>query len=116
MNLHSQNRRSIGFWAEFIRSFQLAWRLLRDHQVPLWAKLIPIAVLIYIVLPIDLLPDPILGLGQIDDLTLLIVGVQIFIAVSPRSLVRRHRAEMGGGGDADGSKPSEASKEIIDGK
>jgi uncharacterized membrane protein YkvA (DUF1232 family) len=110
MTVHNQNRRSAGFWAELIKSFRLAWRLLRDGRVPFWTKLIPIVVAGYIILPIDLLPDVIPGLGQLDDLTLLILGTQIFIAICPAWIVQWHR------NDLDGSSKSAASHEIIDGK
>jgi uncharacterized membrane protein YkvA (DUF1232 family) len=116
MDLHRQNRHSAGFWAELIKSFRLAWRLILDRDVPVLAKLIPLVIVAYILSPFDLIPDPILGLGQIDDLTLLILGTQVFIAVSPRWIVQRHRDVIDGVVEAEGSKPSSASKDIIDGK
>lgn len=108
-----QNRKSAGFWAELIKSFRLAWRLLRDQRVPWLIKLIPLIVLIYIVSPIDVIPDFILGLGQLDDLALLILGVQVFIAVSPQAIVQQHRDEIDGVPPS--SAGSTAAKEIIDG-
>jgi uncharacterized membrane protein YkvA (DUF1232 family) len=116
MNLRDPNRRSVGFWAELIKSFRLTWRLLLDPDVPLLTKLIPVGVVIYILSPVDLIPDPILGLGQIDDLTLLILGVQVFIAIVPRWIVQRHRDKIDGVTRTDESQPSAASKDIIDGK
>jgi uncharacterized membrane protein YkvA (DUF1232 family) len=107
-----QNRKSPGFWVELINSFRLAWRLIRDQRVPWLIKLIPLIVLMYIVSPIDLLPDFVIGLGQLDDLTLLILGVQVFILISPRSIVQQHRDEINGVNRGGGSS---ASQEIIDG-
>jgi uncharacterized membrane protein YkvA (DUF1232 family) len=109
-----QNRKSPGFWAELIKSFRLAWRLIRDQRVPWLIKLIPLIVLIYIVSPIDIIPDFILGIGQLDDLAVLILGVQVFIAVSPRAIVQQHRDELDGIHRGDGG--SSASGEIINGK
>lgn len=56
--------------------------------------MIPLATLLYILSPIDLLPDPILGLGQLDDLAALILGVKLFIEMCPREIVREHLERM----------------------
>ncbi len=116
MSLQYPNRRSAGFWAELIKSFRLAWRLLLDPDVPLFTKLIPVSVVVYILSPIDLIPDAIPGLGQIDDLTVLILGVRVFIAIAPRWIVQRHRDKIDGVIRTDESQPSAASKDIVDGK
>ena len=47
---------------------RLVFALMRDRRVPLAAKLILPAAVVYVVLPIDILPDIIPVLGQIDDL------------------------------------------------
>lgn len=112
MTLQNQNRKSPGFWVGLINSFRLAWRLIRDGRVPQAFKLIPLLVLGYVIFPIDLLPDFVPGLGQLDDLTVLILGMQIFIAVSPSSIVQQHRDEIDGVNRGGGSG---ASGEIIDG-
>ena len=112
MTVQNQNRRSPGFWVGLINSFRLAWRLIRDQRVPWLLKLIPLVVLLYIVSPIDLIPDFVLGLGQLDDLAILVLGIQIFIAVSPGSIVQQHRDEIDGVNRGGGSG---ASGEIIDG-
>jgi uncharacterized membrane protein YkvA (DUF1232 family) len=114
MSVQNQNRRSPNFWAELIKSFRLAWRLLRDRRVPWLAKLVPLIVLIYILSPIDLIPDFVLGLGQLDDLTVLILGIQVFILVSPYAIVQQHRDELDGTHRGDGG--SSASGEIINGR
>jgi uncharacterized membrane protein YkvA (DUF1232 family) len=108
MTTPSQNRRSVGFWVELFRSFRLAWQLLRDQHVPLITKLIPLGVLAYILSPIDFVPDAILGLGQLDDLAILLLGVRVFIALVPHGIVQQHRDQMNG-------VVSQASNDIIDG-
>ena len=49
--------------------------------MPIWTKLIPLGSLLYLIWPIDLLADPILGLGQLDDLAIIVLGMKAFIAV-----------------------------------
>jgi uncharacterized membrane protein YkvA (DUF1232 family) len=69
---------------------KLFWRLLNDRRVPLWPKLFLILVLAYVFAPIDLLPDFVPGLGQIDDLVLIFLGLQGFVRLCPREVVREH--------------------------
>jgi uncharacterized membrane protein YkvA (DUF1232 family) len=88
----------------FLGSFdrmRLSWRLLRDERVAAWMKwLVPIIAAIYLVAPIDLVPDLILGFGQIDDLS--VVGIAIFAMtkilpkIAPRPIVEEHLADMFG--------------------
>ena len=124
MNLNGFDKGSPGFWLSLINSFRLAWKLLLDRQVPWVVKLIPLAAVAYMVLPINYIPV----FGQLDDLVALLIGIQVFIALSPRDVVKRYRDEINGvppdGGwtvtnnAPSGSNPgsgSSASKQIIDG-
>ncbi len=72
------------------RQARLVLRLLRDNRVPLWPKLIIPGVIAYILSPIDLLSDPILGLGQIDDVAVLVIGLKMFVELCPADIVREH--------------------------
>jgi len=80
--------------SEVIREARLAWSLLTDGRISPWVKMIPLAALLYILSPIDLLPDPILGLGELDDLAALILGVKLFMEICPREIVREHLERM----------------------
>lgn len=90
-----KNERSAGFWAGLIKQFRLAWRLLWDSRVPLWTKLVPFVGLIYILSPIDFIPDPILGLGQLDDIGILLLGLRVFVELVPEEIVLQHLEAMG---------------------
>ncbi|MBL8120644.1 MAG: DUF1232 domain-containing protein, partial [Anaerolineae bacterium] len=59
---------------------RLTWRLLRDPRVPMITKLIPFLGLVYVVSPIDIIPDLIIGLGQLDDLGIILAGMRLFEA------------------------------------
>lgn len=72
----------------------LTWRLLRDGRVPLWTKAIPVLTLVYVFSPIDLIPDFILALGQIDDVVILTLGMSMFERLSPPAVVAEHRREL----------------------
>lgn len=51
---------------------RLLWRVARDDRVPWQAKLVAGGAVAYVASPIDLLPDFIPGMGQLDDLYLLV--------------------------------------------
>jgi uncharacterized membrane protein YkvA (DUF1232 family) len=74
-----------------IDQFLVTWALLRDPRVPLWAKAIPFLALGYVLSPIDLIPDLIIGLGQLDDLGIILGGMRLFEAVAPGYVVDEHR-------------------------
>jgi uncharacterized membrane protein YkvA (DUF1232 family) len=80
---------------ELARQARLAWRLFWDRRVPLWTKLVPPAALAYILFPVDLIPDVALGLGQLDDLAVLLLGTKLFIELSPPDVVREHLLALG---------------------
>ncbi len=88
-----QERELLGWLREFLLQFELAWKLLWDKRVSGFTKLVPLATLVYLFLPIDLLPDPVLGLGQVDDLVMILLGLRMFISLCPPDVV----AELEGG-------------------
>ena len=85
----------LGWLQDAARQGRLAWRLFWDSRVPLWAKLIPPAALAYVIFPLDIIPDVALGLGQLDDLAVLLLGIKLFIEVSPPDVVREHLRALG---------------------
>jgi len=85
---------SLGFLADLIRQARLAWRLWRDPRVSLWLKAIIPASVCYVILPLDFLPDLFLGLGQVDDLAVMILGVTLFIELCPPEIVREHMQNL----------------------
>lgn len=51
---------------------RLLWRLARDPRVSWHAKVVAGGTLAYVVSPLDLIPDVVPGIGQLDDLYLLV--------------------------------------------
>lgn len=68
---------------------------LRDPQTPLPLKAAIIALGLYTVSPIDLLPDFALLFGWADDLALLVVGIPFLVRRLPAAV--RARAEQRAG-------------------
>jgi uncharacterized membrane protein YkvA (DUF1232 family) len=77
------------------RQARLAWRLFWDQRVPLWTKLIPPVALGYVLFPLDIIPDVVPGLGQLDDVAVLLIGVKLFIELSPPDVVHEHLRALG---------------------
>lgn len=90
-------QKNIGWFKEFFRRVQLAWYLLVDNRVPWLTKLIPVLTLAYIVSPVDFVPDLALGLGQLDDIAIFLLGVQLFVELSPYDVVDEHMQALAQG-------------------
>ncbi len=74
----------------FRQRFVLFWRLLRDGRVPLGAKLVLPAVGLYLLFPLDVIPDFVPVLGYLDDLLVVILGLWLFLRLCPRELFEEH--------------------------
>jgi uncharacterized membrane protein YkvA (DUF1232 family) len=76
------------------------WGLVSDPRTPLPLKGLLGAGLAYLVMPFDLIPDAIPILGQADDLTVLMLVLDLFIANAPAD-VRKEHLERARNGTAD---------------
>ena len=81
--------------AQILSNIRLVYRLLKSNKVALWVKAVPILAIIYVLTPIDFIPDPLLGLGQLDDLTVLLLGMWTFLQLCPADVVQEMRGEPG---------------------
>lgn len=80
---------------DFVNQLRLTWALLLDVRVPLSTKLIPLLFLVYLVSPIDLIPDFLLVIGQIDDVLLAVATMRFFEEMTADEIVNDHRARLG---------------------
>jgi uncharacterized membrane protein YkvA (DUF1232 family) len=90
-------QRDAGFWREAWNQAQLVWLLLKDPDVPIYLKLLPLAAVAYVIFPVDIAPDMIPLLGQIDDISAVLLGAKLFIEMSPQDVVARHLGTLHGG-------------------
>jgi uncharacterized membrane protein YkvA (DUF1232 family) len=100
------------------RSGRLALRLLRDPRVPIAAKVIFGAAVVYMISPLDIIPDWIPVLGQADDLVVLMAGLNLFLRACPRWLVEEHEDALSGRRDArdDAARDEASDGPTIDGR
>lgn len=80
--------------ASIIKNARLIWRLLTDGRISPWLKAIIPFTLLYLLSPIDLVPDIFLGLGQLDDLAIILLGIKLFLFLCPQGIVEQHLREM----------------------
>ena len=89
------------FLFRLINSISLIWKLMTDKRVPFVIRMaIPLA-LIYVVSPVDFLPDLIPFAGRIDDLVALAIGLMVLLKLAPKKVVNEYK---------------EPKKTVIDGK
>lgn len=79
-----------GFWRELWQQARLVYYLMLDREVPIYLKIVPFLALGYFLLPFDFLPDVAPILGQVDDVTMMIIGAKVFIDLAPPQIVARH--------------------------
>jgi len=88
-----KNNRSItpskygGIFYDLANRIKLIFRLMGDHRVSSWLKLLPIATLVYLVVP-DLAPGP------IDDAAAIWLGAYLFVELCPPELVNEHMESL----------------------
>ncbi|MFQ5860195.1 MAG: DUF1232 domain-containing protein [Dehalococcoidia bacterium] len=61
-----------------------------DPRVPWAAKALLPLTLLYLSLPLDLIPDFVPVLGYLDDMVVVLLALVLFIRLCPREVVREH--------------------------
>lgn len=69
---------------------KLFYRLARDPRVPRRNKIIFGAVAAYLVIPFDLIPDWLPGIGRIDDLVLIALALDAMLNRIPKEILEEH--------------------------
>jgi uncharacterized membrane protein YkvA (DUF1232 family) len=73
---------------------RLAWALLRDARVPLWLRAAIPALVLYLALPLDIIPDFIPILGYLDDLLVIALVAGALVRFTPRVVLDEHLAAL----------------------
>ena len=107
--------RGLLFLFRFRSLVRLVGRLMMDRRVPLRIKLILPAALVYLVSPLDIIPDIVPALGRIDDILVIFISVVLFLALSPREVVMEHLG-IGGANSSPPESSSETDDNVVEGK
>jgi uncharacterized membrane protein YkvA (DUF1232 family) len=78
----------------FRKELILAWAILRDARTPASAKLATIAAILYVLSPIDLVPDFIPILGWLDDGIVAMLLLKLAQRLLPVELLDALKAKM----------------------
>jgi len=70
----------------FRRQIILLWRAFWHPATPFYLKAVMVGVVAYVISPIDLMPDFLVGLGWIDDILLATFAVNWIIGRLPREV------------------------------
>ena len=73
---------------------RLTVRLLREPGVPRLSKALPILAALYVISPLDFVPDFLPVLGQLDDLGVILIALEAFLKLCPARAVDFHRAAI----------------------
>ena len=93
-------------WALVRSDAKLLWLALRHPQAPTWLKLGAVGIVIYLISPIDLIPDFIPVIGVLDDIVLIPLAVRFLLKRLPTHI----RADIE---SAAGRRPS-ATPDVFD--
>lgn len=69
---------------------KLLGRLMKDPRVSRRSKVLAVSTLAYVVSPIDLLPDVIPVVGQVDDIILLVFALNHLVRTSGEHVIQEH--------------------------
>lgn len=73
-----------------LKSLTALLPLLRDPRIPFWAKAaIPAVAAAYVISPVDLVPDFLVGVGQIDDIGVILLAASASVAFLQKFFVNQ---------------------------
>lgn len=82
--------RGVRFLRHLPHFVRLYWRLLWDRRVSLWPKALLLLSALYVLSPVDIIPDVLPFIGEVDDLVVVIVVCRLFIYLCPPEVVQEH--------------------------
>lgn len=107
----ADKNKSGNFLEELLLNGQVAWKLYTDPRVSMLLKIaVPVVALLYFVMPVDLLPDFIPVIGQLDEVAIALLLVRMFVALAPSDIVAEYRNKATGTGSQAGATGGSASQ------
>lgn len=103
-----------GLLRTLLSHLRVALRLVRDPSVPWLVKAVPLLTGLYVISPLDFVPDLLPVVGQLDDLSIILLGLETFLKLCPASASAFHRDAIANGRPYSPMAPSSPSDNVID--
>lgn len=100
-----------GLLGSLLAQVRLALRLVREPSVPGLTRAVPLLAVLYLLSPVDFIPDVLLGLGQLDDLGVLMLALELFLRLCPPRAKAFHETAIARG---QRYSPMPAAGDVID--
>ena len=78
----------------FRSKIALAGLLMRDERIPTGLRMLPPLLILYLALPLDLIPDFIPVIGQLDDIAVLMVGGALMLKFAPMGVLEERISQL----------------------
>ncbi|MGL4573165.1 MAG: YkvA family protein [Burkholderiaceae bacterium] len=102
------------FW-KFRSHARFVWAMVRDKRTPVSAKLMVVGAALYLLSPIDVIPDVLVGIGWVDDLAVVSGLLALAYKFLPADLHAELRAKVNGAAPATGgAKMDKEDPRVVD--
>lgn len=101
---------SNGTLRDLVMRLKLIVRLMGDNRVSPFLKLLPVASLVYLISPLDLVMG-IPGVSALDDMAIVSLGAYLFLEFCPPNVVQEHMKQLTSNVDI-----VESPDEVVDGE
>jgi uncharacterized membrane protein YkvA (DUF1232 family) len=78
----------------FRRKLALALALLRDRRVPLAVRAVPPALVLYLAMPLDVIPDFIPVIGHLDDALVFALAAAVMVRFTPPRVIEEQLSRL----------------------
>jgi uncharacterized membrane protein YkvA (DUF1232 family) len=104
-------------WWKFKKEIMMVWAMLRNPTAPALSKLVVLLAAVYIISPVDLIPDVIPILGWLDDGVIAMLLFKLAFKLLPKEMYESLKAQFekkGGKVDDAAFAKSETTKTKVD--
>jgi uncharacterized membrane protein YkvA (DUF1232 family) len=81
-------------WWKFKKEIMMVWAMLRNPAAPALSKLVVLLAAVYIISPVDLIPDVIPILGWLDDGVVTMLLFQLAFKLLPKEMYESLKAQF----------------------
>jgi len=74
----------------FFDKIALAGALFRDRRIGIAPRLIALGLVLYLAMPLDIIPDFVPVLGYLDDVLIVVIGAGLLLRSIPRHIIEEH--------------------------